>query len=63
MDYKHCAIDITTGLVLNTANGTALKRRVAYTTKWNKEEYGILSQWRFCHDYGQNWKENGAPVK
>lgn len=63
MYYRHCAIDITTGQLLSTTSGTALKRFVAYVTKQNKKEYGFLSQWRFCHDYGQSWKENGAPVK
>lgn len=61
-DYRHSAINIRTGEILNCSNGNHLKRQVAYTQKFDKENYGVRGQWRFSHDYGKSWDKNGVPT-
>ena len=61
--YRHAAYNINSGEIINCDCGQYLKREVARTQKIDKEIYGVHGQWRFSHDYGQKWKQQGLPVR
>ena len=60
-EYRHTAYNITTGEFINSPHGNHLKREVARTEKFNREYYGVHSQWRWSHDFGKKWDTNGLP--
>ena len=62
-EYRHLAYNLTTGQIINCQKGNYLKKMVAYTKKVDKEIYDLPGQWRFCHDYGRKWENNGYPER
>lgn len=59
---RHSAYNITTGAILSCDCGNRLKRAVTLTKKVDKETFGVVGQWRFCHDFGKKWSEKGKPT-
>ena len=62
-NYKHFAYNLKTGEIINCQSGNSLKHRVALTQRMDKITYGVIGQWRFCHDFGKKWEINGFPKR
>lgn len=61
--YRHLAYCVSTGEIISAPSGNTLKRAVALT-KYYDRKYGCeTGSWRFCHDFGKNWRKNGYPTK
>lgn len=54
--YRHCAVNIKTGTIISCQSGQHLKRVLA------SRRYGA-GPWRFCHDFGKKWAEQGLPTR
>jgi hypothetical protein len=49
-NFKHIAYNLTTGEVITTTTGNALKRRVRDCNRW-AIRYGYpVGEWRFAHN-------------
>lgn len=60
--YRHCAINIKTGTIISCPSGNQLKRVLATDRRLNRKHHIIgENTWRFCHDFGRKWEENGLP--
>ena len=62
-EFRHVAMNIDTGEVINCERGSYLKKQVAHTVKFDRKHYGSSGRWRWCHDFGRKWMQNGYPVR
>lgn len=60
-EYRHSAVNLTTGEIINAERGNYLKREVARAERLNRELYNTKGQWRWSHDFGKKWDTNGIP--
>jgi hypothetical protein len=60
-EYRHMAINLITGEMMNAERGNHLKREVAQAERFNREVYNTKGQWRWCHDFGKKWETEGFP--
>lgn len=60
-EYRHSAINLVTGEIINANQGNYLKREVARAERFNREVYNTKGQWRWCHDFGKKWETDGFP--
>ena len=61
MERRHLAYNIATGEIIVAPRAKMVKDTTKRISHYDLKHFGCKSEWRFCHDGGKRWRENGLP--
>lgn len=61
MNERHQAYNVATGEIITADRAKIVQSAVKWASYYDGKYYGVQSDWRFCHDGGKQWNEQGLP--